>query len=73
MNRKKTKSPNGSEITLCDTCETELATIRIPVDGRDLLMESCDKCDKRRWLAAGESIDLKDALEEVQHLSIIHI
>jgi hypothetical protein len=39
--------------------------IRINVDGNDLLMESCDSCDTRRWQLAGERIDLQEALSQV--------
>jgi len=44
----------------------ELATIVIPVDGNNLLMESCDKCDKRSWQLAGEQINLEHVLSEVK-------
>ena len=35
------------------------------VDGNDLVMESCQKCDTRRWQLAGRQIDLQQALAEV--------
>ncbi|MGF1599347.1 MAG: hypothetical protein ACFCVK_20950 [Acidimicrobiales bacterium] len=50
---------------LCSVCSTELVTIHITVDGNDLVMESCEKCDTRRWQLAGEKIDLQQALAEV--------
>lgn len=50
---------------LCDACGVELVTIRMTVDGSDLVMESCQRCDKRRWHLAGERIDLARALTEV--------
>jgi hypothetical protein len=43
----------------------ELVAIRMVVDGNDLVMESCEKCDTRRWQLAGEQIDLQQALAEV--------
>lgn len=50
---------------LCPACEIELVTIRMTVDGNDLVMESCQRCDERRWHLAGEQIDLERALAEV--------
>jgi hypothetical protein len=35
------------------------------VDGNDLVMESCQRCDTRRWHLAGTQIDLQQALAEV--------
>lgn len=49
----------------CAACGAPLSVIRITVDGRDLLMESCDGCDTRRWQLAGERIDLQEALSQV--------
>ncbi len=49
----------------CDRCGNELSVIRIVVDGNNLLMESCDGCDARRWQLAGERIDLQEALNQV--------
>ncbi|MDH3679806.1 MAG: hypothetical protein OEV40_07640 [Acidimicrobiia bacterium] len=50
---------------LCEACEVELVTITMTVDGSDLVMESCQRCDERRWHLAGERIDLQRALTEV--------
>ncbi|MEM7321982.1 MAG: hypothetical protein AAF531_02755 [Actinomycetota bacterium] len=55
-------TPEG---TPCDACGAPLSAIRINVDGRTLLMESCDGCDTRRWQLAGEEIDLQEALNQV--------
>ena len=49
----------------CEACSAPLSAIRINVDGRTLLMESCDGCDTRRWQLAGEQIDLQEALNQV--------
>jgi hypothetical protein len=49
----------------CEACNAPLSAIRINVDGRTLLMESCDGCDTRRWQLAGEQIDLQEALNQV--------
>jgi DNA polymerase III alpha subunit (gram-positive type) len=49
----------------CPTCRVELVAIRMVVDGNDLVMESCEKCDVRRWQLAGQEIDLQQALAEV--------
>lgn len=49
----------------CDRCGAELSAIRIEVDGRALVMESCNGCDVRRWQLAGERIDLAEALNQV--------
>lgn len=54
------------EVQLCPTCEEELAIVSIAVDGNDLLMKSCDKCDKRSWQLAGNPIDLQSALVKVE-------
>lgn len=64
--RRTTKAANGDTIRLCSSCDMELATIVIPVDGNNLLMESCDKCDKRSWQLAGEQINLEHVLSEVK-------
>lgn len=57
--------PQRSAPGLCGACEVELVTIRMTVDGSDLVMESCQRCDERRWHLAGERIDLQRALTEV--------
>ena len=49
----------------CARCGLEPVAIRMVVDGNDLVMESCEKCDTRRWQLAGEQIDLQKALAEV--------
>ncbi|MCP3991570.1 MAG: hypothetical protein GY724_21030 [Actinomycetia bacterium] len=49
----------------CEACTIELVTIRMTVDGNDLVMESCQRCDTRRWHLAGTQIDLQQALAEV--------
>ncbi len=64
--RKTTRTAAGDVIDLCQDCDHELTTIEIPVDGNNLLMHSCDRCDKRWWKLAGEQIDLADALIEVK-------
>lgn len=48
----------------CAVCGAELAVIQMTVDGNDLIMESCDRCDVRRWQLAGERIDLPQVLSE---------
>ncbi len=50
---------------LCPSCEVEMVTITMTVDGNDLVMESCQSCDERRWHLAGEKIDLQQALAQV--------
>ncbi len=50
---------------LCHVCRQELVSIAMTVDGRDLVMVSCQKCDTRRWTHGGEPIDLHGALAEV--------
>ncbi len=62
---RKTKLQPKGRTKKCSICKAEVAVIRITVEGNDLLMESCDTCDKRRWQLAGKSIDLEDALTEV--------
>ena len=66
VSKGSAKLTSRREVSQCSVCEMQLATIRITVDGNDLLMESCDKCDKRRWHLAGKQIDLQEALTEVK-------
>lgn len=49
----------------CPACESELVLLRMVVDGNDLVMESCERCDERRWHLAGTEIDLEEALAQV--------
>ena len=56
---------NASERSVCKACEIELVVIHMTVDGNDLVMESCQRCDTRRWHLAGAQIDLQRALAEV--------
>lgn len=63
---KTTKYANGQVTSLCSDCNQELTTINVPVENNDLLLYSCDICDKRSWKLAGKNIDLKEALIEVR-------
>lgn len=54
-----------SEVRQCAACAVELVTISMTVDGNDLVMESCQRCDTRRWQLAGRQIDLQQALAQV--------
>ena len=49
----------------CPACDVELVIIQMRVDGSDLVMESCQRCDERRWHLAGSEIDLEEALAQV--------
>lgn len=49
----------------CRVCTSSVSRININVDGNDLILESCDHCDARRWRLDGQSIDLQQALDEV--------
>lgn len=49
----------------CQECGGELSVISITVDRSDLLMQSCNGCDARRWQLAGKNIDLQEALHQV--------
>ncbi|MFV0257080.1 MAG: hypothetical protein ACK5PP_01345 [Acidimicrobiales bacterium] len=40
-------------------------SITITVDGNDLVMSSCQRCDVRRWRLAGRPIGLPEVLAEV--------
>jgi len=42
-----------------------MVAIRMTVDGNDLIMESCQRCDVRRWQLAGREIELPEALAQV--------
>lgn len=57
--------PDQSGPGRCTACAVELVTIQMTVDGNDLVMESCERCDTRRWQLAGRQIDLQQALAEV--------
>ena len=59
---RRNAAPEGDP---CADCGAPISAIRIDVDGRTLLMESCDGCDTRRWQLAGERIDLQEALHQV--------
>lgn len=63
--RQATKKSDAADHGPCNSCGAPLSAIRINVDGRTLLMESCDGCDTRRWQLAGERIDLQEALNQV--------
>lgn len=49
----------------CPTCRKDLVSLKMMVDGNQLVMTSCANCDTRRWSREGKSIDLGQALEEV--------
>ncbi len=49
----------------CGVCNQELVSIVMAVDGQDLVMLSCQKCDTRCWTLDGEPVDLQHALAEV--------
>ncbi len=49
----------------CPSCTSELVTLKINVDGNDLVLFSCQTCDTRSWALAGEDIKLDAALEHV--------
>ncbi len=56
------------ELATCGRCGHDVSSIDIEVDGRVLIMESCDNCDTRRWQLAGKPIELQQALDHVgQH------
>jgi DNA polymerase III alpha subunit (gram-positive type) len=55
----------ASDARRCDQCSIEMVSIHMTVDGNDLVMESCQRCDVRRWHLAGEEIDLEQALAQV--------
>ena len=46
----------------CPRCRGPLVAIEITLSGKDLLMQSCSKCDVRFWSARGEDVDLTDVL-----------
>ncbi len=55
----------GATSRRCDRCAQEMVAIRMTVDGNDLIMESCQRCDVRRWHLAGREIELPEALAQV--------
>lgn len=68
MTTAREQGPAGqkkSTTRQCDACDVEMVTIRMIVDGNDLVMESCQRCDTRRWQLAGRQIDLQQALAQV--------
>ncbi|MEM7272301.1 MAG: hypothetical protein AAF547_04405 [Actinomycetota bacterium] len=62
--RRAPRRTDGDAV-VCESCGAEVSAIRIEVDGRTLLMQSCDICDTRSWHLAGERIDLQEALHQV--------
>ncbi len=49
----------------CETCGRDLTNIAMSVDGTELVMQSCDFCDRRTWTLGNQQIDLAEALEHV--------
>lgn len=49
----------------CLKCAGEVIAIALTVDGRDLVMHSCQGCDVRSWSLAGEAVELATALAQV--------
>lgn len=60
-----TVGSGGAGAARCERCQAEMVSIRMTVDGNDLVMESCQHCDIRRWHLAGREIDLEQALAQV--------
>jgi len=46
----------------CPLCKGPLVSITLPVEGRQLEMRSCSRCDVRFWREAGEDVDLAAVL-----------
>jgi hypothetical protein len=57
------KAPSGPR--RCERCSVEMVSIHMSVDGNELVMESCQRCDVRRWHLAGREINLEQALAQV--------
>ena len=49
----------------CATCGGEIVTIGMLVDGSNLVMRSCARCDTRTWQLGSDPVDLDTALAEV--------
>ncbi|HEY2812318.1 MAG TPA: hypothetical protein VGJ03_02520 [Acidimicrobiales bacterium] len=48
--------------SFCPRCRGRLVTIALPLDGRDLVMQSCSRCDLRLWQDRGEEVELTEVL-----------
>lgn len=65
MSGSEQSGGSGKAPRRCDRCAQEMVAIRMTVDGNDLIMESCQRCDVRRWHLAGREIELPEALAQV--------
>ena len=46
----------------CPACHGPLVSITLPVEGHQLEMRSCSRCDMRFWRESGEDVDLAAVL-----------
>jgi hypothetical protein len=46
----------------CPRCRGSLVTITLKLDGRELLMESCSRCDLRLWQDGEDEVELTKVL-----------
>ena len=46
----------------CPLCSGPLVCISLPVEGHEMEMRSCSRCDTRFWREAGEDVELADVL-----------
>jgi len=53
------------EAARCEVCGTDLVEIDLTVDGADLIMRSCSKCDTRTWERDGDTIELDGVLTDL--------
>lgn len=49
----------------CHTCDNQLVSIAMSVDGNLLDMKSCETCDIRTWSLGGAPVDLELVLRQV--------
>ena len=49
-------------LPLCPMCHGPLVCIALPVEGHDLEMRSCSRCDTRFWREADRDVNLADVL-----------
>ena len=54
----------SSTAATCPLCQiSHLVTISMSVNGRDLTLHSCNRCETKWWKADGENVGIKTVLD----------
>jgi hypothetical protein len=49
-------------LSCCPRCRGPIVAIELTLDGRELKMQSCSRCDLRLWQDDGEDVELTEVL-----------